>query len=73
VVELQQLNKDRNSCHNSFIITMVDKTVVHPCTHWRGDRRLQCILPKRSLAPHHQGVWLDMTDKGPVVRSGGHV
>lgn len=69
-METQELNKARNSCHNSFIIKMTDKTIIHPCTHWRGDRRLQCILPRREIPATMQGQWLDMTPTGPVLRTG---
>lgn len=70
VVEHHLLNKLRNSCKHSFIIRMVDGTVIHPCTHWRGDRRLQCILPRRNLPLAAQGQWVDMTPQGPVIRTG---
>lgn len=70
VVEQAGLNRLRNSCKHSFIIRTVDGTVIHPCTHWRGDRRLQCILPRRSLPPACQGQWVDMTPQGPVIRTG---
>ena len=70
MVEPAALNKARNSCHGSFIIKMVDKTVLHPCTHWRGDRRLQCILAMRDLPVAAAGQWVDMSLAGPVIRSG---
>lgn len=71
MVESQQRNKDRNSCVNSFIIRTLDGTVIHPCTHWRGDRRLQCILPRIALTDDMRGQWVDMLPKtGPVLRTG---
>ncbi|KAK0103206.1 hypothetical protein ONS96_014950 [Cadophora gregata f. sp. sojae] len=70
MIEIADQNKLRNSCKYSFIIRTADGTVIHPCTHWYWGRLLRCILPRRDIPSGSAGRWIDMTTRGPVLRTG---
>ncbi|OBT43967.1 hypothetical protein VE00_04696 [Pseudogymnoascus sp. WSF 3629] len=70
IVETKVQNKMRNNCHGSFVIRTADGTVIHPCTHWMGGARVQCILPVRDVPPAAVGKHVDMSLSGPVLRTG---
>jgi hypothetical protein len=71
IVEEYDLNMARNSCKHSFIIICPDGTTIHPCTHWRNGRQ-RCILQTRRISRADSGKWLDMTNDGPIRRTGSN-
>lgn len=70
LVETKEQNEMRKTCHESFVIRTADGTVIHPCTHWMGGARVQCILPVRDIPAAAVGKYVDMSLGGPVLRTG---
>ncbi|KFZ23292.1 hypothetical protein V502_02228 [Pseudogymnoascus sp. VKM F-4520 (FW-2644)] len=70
LVETKEQNELRKTCHESFVIRTADGTVIHPCTHWMGGARVQCVLPVRDVPAPAVGKYVDMSLGGPVLRTG---